>query len=401
MLAGVISFTSCGEDDATYTPVVPLEISSADVAFEANGGTGSIVINSKGTITATTSSSWISCSVSGSTVTVVAQENTSRDGRSALIKVTSSDGATTNVTATQKGFVFGIKGQSAYTIEGEAMTMTLGVYHISPVTVTSSSDWIAATFNGDTDEIAIQIAENTTGAERTGEIVVESAGMTETVTITQKNLSRWKSLGTGIYIDDFVFPLITEEGMPYGWEVEIEENADTPGLYRLVNAYEELASLLKMSGISAGNGNMNIEIHAENPQGVYIMEQPIGIDLSAIGGGVASIVTEGGDYVGYYGDFDFVYQNAPQLFGTLEDGIITFPIFQEEGIYYQGWLVMGGDYYYGGMNGSVEIYLPEALLGRANVKAKVEMQKKAVQFERNLKAGKKIVKDVKMAKVKL
>ena len=386
LLAGVISFTSCGEDDATYTPVVPLEISSTDVFFEANGGTGSIVINSKGTITATTSSPWISCSVSGSTVTVVAQVNTSRDGRSALIKVTSSDGATTNVTATQKGFVFGIKGQSAYTVEGEAVTMTLGVYHISPVTVTSSSDWIAATFNGDTDEIAIQIAENTTGAGRTGEIIVKSGGMTETIEITQKNLSRWKSLGIGYYVDDIVVPMFTEGIGPWGYEVEILESIETPGLYCLVNAYATVAAAFGEPG-----GNENIEIHAEDPEGVYVLEQSIGLDL---GYGEMSIVSEGGRYLSQY-DFNVVKQAG--LLGTLKDGVITFPSFTPEGADFSYQFVLFDDDggYYAGMDEAVEIYLPEAYQSRPNLKARAETMRKAAQFERSLKAGKRIVKNVK------
>lgn len=40
--------------------------------------------------------------------------------------------------------------------------------------------------------------------------------------------SPWKSLGVGYYTDDFVVPLYTEAGKSYTYEVEIEQNTDTP-----------------------------------------------------------------------------------------------------------------------------------------------------------------------------
>ena len=45
LLAGVTMVTSCGEDDATYTPIAPLEILSNNVLFETAGGTGTITVN--------------------------------------------------------------------------------------------------------------------------------------------------------------------------------------------------------------------------------------------------------------------------------------------------------------------------------------------------------------------
>ena len=42
LLAGVTMFTSCGEDDATYTAPIPLEVSDVNVLFESEGGTGTI-----------------------------------------------------------------------------------------------------------------------------------------------------------------------------------------------------------------------------------------------------------------------------------------------------------------------------------------------------------------------
>ena len=85
LLAGVTMVTSCGEDDATYTPVEPLEIVSNNVLFETAGGTGTITVKGSEALTASTAAQWLAVSVSGNTVTVTAQENPSLSGRSAQI----------------------------------------------------------------------------------------------------------------------------------------------------------------------------------------------------------------------------------------------------------------------------------------------------------------------------
>ena len=68
-------FTACGNDDATYEPAPKLEVASADVLFEADGGDGSVVVNASGTVSATTDASWLTLSVQGNKVAVKANPN--------------------------------------------------------------------------------------------------------------------------------------------------------------------------------------------------------------------------------------------------------------------------------------------------------------------------------------
>ena len=234
--------------------------------------------------------------------------------------------------------------------------------------------------------IEVPIAENQTGNLQLIAVVLNEGEVKGVASAKFEyfggGVSPWKSLGTGMFVDDFIIPLFGYA--PEAYPVEIEEHTETPGLYRLVNAYAPIVADFGEVG-----GYENIEVHAENPNGVYILEQLIGWDF---GYGDAAIVTEGGDYVGYYGDFDYVYQNAPQLFGTLEDGVMTFPVFHNESNDkdYQGYVTTPEGTFLGCMNGSFEIYLPSALQSRSNLKAKMDTMKKAAQFERNLKAGSKV-----------
>ncbi len=205
----------------------------------------------------------------------------------------------------------------------------------------------------------------------------------------------WKSLGTdGVYYDDFVLPFAT--GYAYGpWpvEVEVEEHSETPGLYRVKAMYAGIAAAFGKTG-----GENEILIHAENPNAVYFLTQPTGLDLGA---GEYSIVSYGGDDIEYFGQQGYsaeVVINAfPEDFGTLKDGVITLPILQrkdadgnpmydDEGNprIYQGFLYQGSDSYYACTNGGFQLILPGASPAAV---AKAKRAAAAANFEYRLNGG--------------
>jgi len=166
--------------------------------------------------------------------------------------------------------------------------------------------------------------------------------------------SPWKSLGIGYYTDDFVVPLYTEAGKSYTYQVEIEQNTDTPGLYRMVNAYAPVAE-----GFGEKGGKKNIEINAEDPEGVYILLQDTGLDF---GDGAIGIMSWGARYLGTY-DVATVKKNG--LLGKLEKGVFSLPVLEREKsdgskAYYQGLTTIGDGSYYGCPNGEFKVVLPTA-----------------------------------------
>ena len=177
-------YTSCGDDDATYTPAPTLDVTSADLRFEATGGTGSVVVNTTGALEATTTSKWVHLTVNGNQVTVVVDENTTLDGRSANI-VLKSAGATGQVTATQKGGTYGLAGGTVYTLSDDVDTLRVPVVHTSAVEVTSLADWITVKFDASTDEIEFAVGANDTGWRRTGQVAIETGIIHDTITISQ------------------------------------------------------------------------------------------------------------------------------------------------------------------------------------------------------------------------
>lgn len=235
--------------------------------------------------------------------------------------------------------------------------------------------------------IQLPITEGLTGKLRIVVVVIEDGDLKSVTSDTFEyyggGANPWKSLGIGYYTDDIVVPLFTEAGESYTYEVEIQENSDTPGLYRIVNCYAPVAEAFEVDG-----GNQNIDIHAENASAVYILDQPIGLDF---GYGDMSIETVAGYHVATYG-FDAVMAETPEEFGTLADGIINFPVFERESsggtlVNVQVWLNMGGSSYFGGTNGEFKIVLPSAA---QSVKAKARSMAKATDFAIRLNGGKAV-----------
>ena len=190
----------------------------------------------------------------------------------------------------------------------------------------------------------------------------------------------WTSLGIGYWVDDMVVPAYTEAGQPYTYQVEIQESTETPGLYRVVNAYGPVAAAFQVSG-----GDKNIEINAEDPNYVYILPQEIGMDL---GYGAISIASPAGRYVSAYG-FDTVKEQLPNSFGKLENGVFNFPIFEAKvssgTIQYQMFEIEDGTAYYAATNGAFKVVLPGA---SADAKKRAKRMANATDFALRLNGHK-------------
>jgi len=187
----------------------------------------------------------------------------------------------------------------------------------------------------------------------------------------------WKSLGEGYFVDDLICPLFNYTVADYGNEypVEIDESTSTPGLYRLKAMYSAVAADF---GIASGTGD--VLVHAENPNAVYIPLQPLELTLGS--NGPFSISTDAGELVEEHG-FDVVYAKLPNIFGRLENGVITFPLLESQsGSQYQLYAILGEKYYLGGKSGSFKIVLPGA---SAEAKANAKRAAMARKFANSLK----------------
>ena len=192
----------------------------------------------------------------------------------------------------------------------------------------------------------------------------------------------WKNLGKGLYTEDFVLAAFGLD--PVTYEVEIQENTETPGLYRMLSPYMSLPGITEEDMVNPSLP-FNIEIDATNPDAVIIYKQPIGLDF----GYGPMYICSWGAYMLDNNDFDWLNQNA--YFGQVIDGTIMLPTFQrtdnannpmfdEDGnpMIYQGLMFDDNGGYYAGSNGAFKIVLPEAIPeGTAIVAPKVHPDKQA------------------------
>jgi hypothetical protein len=119
--------------------------------------------------------------------------------------------------------------------------------------------------------------------------------------------SNWKTLGTGQFADNYY---------NYTSDVTILENKDTAGLYKVVAPYKHWNG-----GYKASNNNDMI-IEASDTSKIYFRTFNSGVYLS---NGYGTFIS----FVQYYLDkgysLDQIKQSHPDCFGTLKDGVITFP----------------------------------------------------------------------------
>ena len=180
--------------------------------------------------------------------------------------------------------------------------------------------------------------------------------VTYDVKAPEQSEDNWVSLGMVTVSDDFILPLFSYS--PVTYQVEIQENQNTPGIYRLVNLFGEAwgnACANEGLGVPYSTENLYIEINAQDPDGVYFSLQSTGVDL---GYGVMSIGSMGWYYMNSGNSFDAV-KDAGYM-GTLVDGVISFPV--------NGCFIADNDgTYYANNNGTFKITLPSETIANYSV----------------------------------
>ena len=129
----------------------------------------------------------------------------------------------------------------------------------------------------------------------------------------------WESLGYAKYTDDLVLPLFSNPAMSY--YVEVLENKEQPGLFRLVDLYGPEHPLYPYSTYEESY----IEIDATDPDGVWFEGiQSTGMDVS--GNGLMSLMSLGWYQVQTTEGATKEDAKAAGLLGVYADGVITFPV---------------------------------------------------------------------------
>lgn len=118
--------------------------------------------------------------------------------------------------------------------------------------------------------------------------------------------AEWVSIGTGVYHEDLLTYYEDEIERGLVWNVEVEENSETPGLYRFI-PYHSNTPIAEYMGQADAT---YIVIHAEDPAKVWMEDADFYEGFFCFSHCVAETGWSGDDLRDY---------------GTLEDGCISFP----------------------------------------------------------------------------
>lgn len=147
----------------------------------------------------------------------------------------------------------------------------------------------------------------------------------------QAGMSEWKTMEGKAWFRDGL--LCTAYGLDVlSYQVEIQESVITPGRYRLVNPYGSSSDFYKKYGYDGSegfvaDGDCYIIIDATDPDYVYVDEAFYpGVYWQEASGKESLLFYS---YVMFYKangySIETIKNGAPDIFGTLEDGVITMP----------------------------------------------------------------------------
>lgn len=161
---------------------------------------------------------------------------------------------------------------------------------------------------GDYSDVTIQIGDDSVTTPYGQNSFTFTAGATA-----------WVSMGMATFRENLVSSVYGAPAITY--EVEIEKNIVEKGIYRLINPFGE-AYPYNDSGDWDETKDYYMVIDATDPDYVWVPAFEGGLDW---GNGPMTIAS----FVQYYLDngtaLDALKAGAPELFGILKDGVITFP----------------------------------------------------------------------------
>jgi hypothetical protein len=297
-----VGLTACGDDDAKYTPAE--QEPGAQVYFPS------------------TNSSSVSLSTANTSFNVIVN------------RVVTDEATTVPVTVTGNDEGYYTVPSSVSFAQGES-TATLAVSYDPEVV--GYDNYTSLTF--------------TLASEYTTEYGMSS------YTVKVGIPAPWKSLGQCTFVEDFLTTFYGIENIAYN--VEIQENMLQPGYFRLVNAFGE-AYPYNDPGDWDDSQDWYLEIHAEDPDGVYMSVQETGMAWSY---GMFTVGSLAGYYIERQGK-TLEEMKAAGYTGTYKDGIITFPT--------KTMLVGMADYNNGGLytantNGAFKVVMPGIVLADYSV----------------------------------
>lgn len=171
-IAGAVLLYSCSTqepDGSQYAASPSIEIVSKDDVFPSEGGTGTIVVNTRETVTAASDRTWLTVSVSGRSIYLTATENETLESRYASVSIKAGEAAS-EITVQQFGVTSELMWESSYDFPYGGSELALGFSEsgVIRVSITEGKDWISV--DVDDKVLTITTSPNAYKASREGKV---------------------------------------------------------------------------------------------------------------------------------------------------------------------------------------------------------------------------------------
>ena len=199
---GVATLFSCSDDDKSAA-ATGVQVTSAESTIKAAGGSANVEVD-QNIVSAYSTEGWLTVDFDGNKLSATAERNNSRESRYSTVVIKASENDSTIVSVSQLGTVFGYSDPAGNVVMDNAGGKAQRyVQHNAEFHVAKAPEWVTTSVKG--DSVYLDIAPNTTGDMRKGQVCMESGNYADTLYVTQASFEEGIAGDYRIYFYNAVF----------------------------------------------------------------------------------------------------------------------------------------------------------------------------------------------------
>lgn len=199
---GVATLFSCSDDDKSAA-ATGVQVTSAESTIKAAGGSAYVEVD-QNIASAYSTEGWLTVEFDGNKLNATAERNNSRESRYSTVVIKASENDSTIVSVSQLGTVFGYSDPAGNVVMDNAGGKAQRyVQHNAEFHVAKAPEWVTTSVKG--DSVYLDIAPNTTGDMRKGQVCMESGHYADTLYVTQASFEEGIAGDYRLYFYNAVF----------------------------------------------------------------------------------------------------------------------------------------------------------------------------------------------------
>ena len=199
---GIATLFSCSDDDKSAA-AAGVQVTSAESTIKAAGGSANVEVD-QNIASAYSTEGWLTVDFDGNKLSATAERNNSRESRYSTVVIKASENDSTIVSVSQLGTVFGYSDPAGNVVMDNAGGKAQRyVQHNAEFHVAKAPEWVTTSVKG--DSVYLDIAPNTTGDMRKGQVCMESGNYADTLYVTQASFEEGIAGDYRLYFYNAVF----------------------------------------------------------------------------------------------------------------------------------------------------------------------------------------------------